>query len=131
TVPTCPGWTVRDLLAHQGGVHRWATSHVVEARTEPPSRDFALAEPPDDDAVLDWFRDGYARLVTTLADASDRLECWTFLPSPSPRAFWARRQAHETAIHRVDAESASGEPVTFDPAFAVDGIDELLLGFYA
>ena len=27
-VPTCPGWTVRDLLAHQGMVHRWATAVV-------------------------------------------------------------------------------------------------------
>ena len=28
-VPTCPGWTVRDLLAHQGMVHRWATAVVL------------------------------------------------------------------------------------------------------
>ena len=43
---------------------------------------------------------------------------------------WARRQAHETAIHRVDAELAVGAPVdTFAPAFAADGVDELLAGF--
>ena len=39
-------------------------------------------------------------------------ECWTFLPAPSPRAMWARRQAHETAIHRVDAQLAAGLPVS-------------------
>lgn len=49
-----------------------------------------------------------------------------------PLAFWARRQAHETTIHRVDAESARGgvlSPVA--SAHAVDGIDELLQGFHA
>ena len=55
------------------------------------------------------------------------LECWTFLPAPSPLAMWARRQAHETAIHRVDAELAAGIAVSpFAPAFAADGVDELL-----
>ena len=24
-VPSCPEWTVRDLVRHLGGVHRWAT----------------------------------------------------------------------------------------------------------
>ena len=42
---------------------------------------------------------------------------------------WARRQAHETAIHRYDAESASGDVNGFDLDFAVDGIDEILVGF--
>jgi hypothetical protein len=34
-VPTCPEWTVRDLIRHTGGVHRWATSFVATGRTEP------------------------------------------------------------------------------------------------
>ncbi|MGH3621366.1 MAG: maleylpyruvate isomerase N-terminal domain-containing protein, partial [Sciscionella sp.] len=48
--------------------------------------------------------------------------------------FWARRMAHDTAIHRLDAEHArvgradpaSVPTLLFDPAFAADGIDELL-----
>jgi len=130
-VPTCPKWRVRDLVAHQGGIHRWAASYVTDPSTEPPGDGIHLAKPPDgDDALLDWFREGVEHLVTSLCEAGDDLECWTFLPAPFPRAFWARRQAHETAIHRVDAESAAGTAVRFDPAFAVDGIDELLLGFF-
>ena len=27
-VPTCPDWTVRNLIAHQGMVHRWAAAIV-------------------------------------------------------------------------------------------------------
>jgi len=58
------------------------------------------------------------------------LACWSFLPASSPLAFWARRQAHETGIHRADAQGCSGpiDPVPAD--FAVDGIDELLMCFY-
>jgi hypothetical protein len=64
------------------------------------------------------------------------VQCATFMPAPSPLAFWARRQAHETAIHRFDAQSASParrpDPAeAFAPFFAEDGIDELIMGFAA
>ncbi|MFE6823471.1 maleylpyruvate isomerase family mycothiol-dependent enzyme [Streptomyces sp. NPDC057690] len=133
-VPTCPDWQVRDLLRHTGAVHRWATAFVAEGIPAPRP----VGEPPevDGDALLDWFREGHLRLVGTLAAAPPDLRCWHFLPAPSPLAFWARRQAHETAVHRVDAESARGrapEEIARDISadFAADGIDELLRGFHA
>jgi uncharacterized protein (TIGR03083 family) len=132
-VPSCPGWHVRDLLRHQGHVHRWAgrfvTEQLPDAVPEPTEAEILAADPPDGQ-LLDWFREGHAALVGALRSAPPDLACWTFLPAPSPLAFWARRQAHETAIHRVDAELAAGGPVTApDPAFAADGIDELVMGF--
>lgn len=78
---------------------------------------------------MPWFRAGHAALVDALTAAPSDLEAWTFLDAPTPLAFWARRQAHETAIHRVDAESAAGDVAGFPPAFAADGIDELVLQF--
>jgi uncharacterized protein (TIGR03083 family) len=89
-----------------------------------------LATGPDDAGLIDWFAAGHAALVETLLTADPAVRCWTFLPAPSPLAFWARRQAHETAIHRVDAELAAGEPTSFPADFAADGIDELLIGFF-
>lgn len=127
-VPTCPDWQVRDLVRHQGQVHRWAAAYVSSGRTDGGQ---ALEEPPGDAALIGWFRDGHARLVDALNGAPADLECWSFLPAPSPLAFWARRQAHETTIHRADAESATGTQLEVDPMLAVDGIDELLLGFYS
>jgi uncharacterized protein (TIGR03083 family) len=129
-VPTCPGWQVRDLLRHTGAVHRWAAAFVAEQLTErrPP------VEPPglDGAELVAWYRDSHRHLVGTLAGASPDVECFAFLPAPSPLAFWARRQAHETAVHRVDAESArGGSPTGVSPEFATDGIDELLRGFHA
>ncbi|MET9821752.1 MULTISPECIES: maleylpyruvate isomerase family mycothiol-dependent enzyme [unclassified Streptomyces] len=130
-VPTCPGWRVRDLLRHTGTVHRWATGYVAEGHTGPRPAD----GPPDLDGapLLTWFREGHGRLVDTLAGAAPDVRCWHFLPAPSPLAFWARRQAHETTVHRLDAEAAAagGEPGRIGVDFAVDGIDELLCGFHA
>src|SRR4051795_5546983 len=130
-VAPCPGWTVRDVLGHLGGVHRWAASYVEGARTETPGREDGLAQPPGDDELLEWFREGHTHLVKVLEAADDTIECWTFLPAPFPRAFWARRQAHETTVHHADVAGAAGEPVSVDTALAVDGIDELLLGFFS
>lgn len=128
-LPTCPGWTVADLLAHIGHVHRWAASHVNGEPKE--SANAVRHEPPEGADLLQWFRDGHATVVAALRDAPIDLRCWTFLPAESCLEFWARRQAHETAVHRVDAERASGAESPLPPAFAADGIDELLRGFAA
>lgn len=140
-VPTCPGWRVEDLLAHMGFVHRWAAMYVAGALAEmvpePPEAEI-LAGAPAPGTRPTWVAAGHAELVRALRAAPADLECWTFLPAPSPLAMWARRQAHETAVHRVDAElaalaapgSAQGRVTPLDPAFAADGVDELLLGFF-
>jgi uncharacterized protein (TIGR03083 family) len=154
-VPSCPGWAVRDLLRHTGYVHRWATGFVAEGLTRPggASEEEILSGGPADAELPGWFCEGHAALVRALGAAPPDLECWAFLAAPSPLAFWARRQAHETAIHRVDAEQAAGtadqsasttgrpagtpgaappgDGAAFEPAFAADGVDELLMGFLA
>lgn len=111
-------------------MHRWATAFIVEGHRayHPEGKEPDL----DGDALLDWFAEGHGLLVDALRAAPANLECWTFFGAPSPLAFWARRQAHETRIHRVDAESArGGAPAPVAPLHAVDGIDELLAGFHA
>jgi uncharacterized protein (TIGR03083 family) len=131
-VPGCPGWTVRDLVTHTGGVHRWAADLVAtESPTAETELNRAVGSGSPDDELLAWFRTGHATLVATLRAAPDVLRCVTFLPADSPRHFWARRQAHETAIHRADAEAATGAVASFPAEFAQDGIAEMLLGFAA
>lgn len=131
-VPSCPDWVVRDLVRHQGGVHRWATGYVAGPRTEfwdVDLPDVVGAWPADDD-LLDWFAAGHAGLIETLSNADPGLVCWTFLAAPSPLAMWARRQAHETTVHRVDAELAAGwQPANVPAPFAADGVAELLTCF--
>jgi len=132
-VPSCPPWRVRDLVRHQGFVHRWAASYVREQRTSPtpePGEAELLGSGPGDDELLDWYRTGHTELLVTLRAADPATTCWTVVPGPSCVASWARRQAHETAIHRVDAELAGGAATPFPAEFAEDGIDELLTGFF-
>ena len=134
-VPTCPAWTVEALVAHQAMVHRWAGAHV---RGEAP--DVLPDETTIRETVADlpgYYREGQVALVDALRAAPPDLAALTFLKdAPAPREFWARRQAHETTIHMVDALSASlgrvptAEEAHIERAFAVDGIDELLRGFF-
>jgi uncharacterized protein (TIGR03083 family) len=129
-VPACPGWEVGDLVRHTGTFHRWAARIVAEGLAGPVAEDPMPAEPTGE-ALVRWFLAGLGGLVGTLRGAGEGADCWAFLPAESPVAFWARRQAHETAVHRVDAESARGGGLSaVDPVFAADGIDELLRGFH-
>ena len=138
-VPTCPGWTVADLVGHQGSVHRWATAIVAGALPSTdldPDAEAALAPPEDQGALLGWLADGAAALGKALRAAPEDLSAAVFLhDAPPPRVFWARRQAHETTIHHVDALAASRGrfPIVAEthigPELAADGLDELLVGF--
>jgi len=131
-VPPCPSWAVKDLLRHTGYIHRWAARHITECPPNvldgPSEAEILRGGAPDRDLIA-WFLAGHAALVGTLGAADPALECATFMDAPSPLAFWARRQAHETAIHRADAESAVGATPDYPAEFAVDGIDELIMGF--
>ena len=128
-VVSCPGWAVRDLVQHIGTTHRWVTEIVSEARTTAPAKD--PAAPAADDELIDRYSRSHAALVEALRSADPATSCWTFWPSTSPVTFWARRQAHETAIHRADAESAAGAIRAVPEELALDGIDELLAGLLA
>jgi uncharacterized protein (TIGR03083 family) len=137
-VPTCPGWTMRDLVRHLSEVHLWAAAHVAQPHDKPWVDDLAELAVfwpdlavfwPDDKELTSSYLNINANLVDALESAPPDVEAFTFLPAPSPLAMWARRQAHETAIHRFDAQNAARIVSRFDPAFASDGIDELLAGF--
>ena len=134
TVPTCPEWTVRELTHHVGRTHRWAAVHIRDARTEPVAtedEDAVWGPMPTDTDLVAWFREGLGRVVGDLRAAPTDLACWSLLPAPTPLAFWARRQAHETAVHRADAQSAVGDIDPVPAAFAADGVDELLMCFFS
>ncbi|QBI52269.1 maleylpyruvate isomerase family mycothiol-dependent enzyme [Streptomonospora litoralis] len=133
-VPTCPDWTVADLVAHQGMVHRWAAANLrgdPDHDTERSQAEGAAAPDP-----LAWFSAGLDALLDTLRTVPDDVDAPVFLKdAPRPRLFWARRQAHETTIHSVDALSAAvggllpSADTSIAPELAADGIDELLRGF--
>jgi uncharacterized protein (TIGR03083 family) len=126
TVPWIPAWKARDLVGHLGAVHRWATAIVRAGTTEPPPPEAAQA--PPDEGLLDWYAAGHTALVAALRDTPPDAPAWHMsAAAPKVAASWARRQAHELVVHRMDLEAAAGVPHgEVDPALAEDGVDELL-----
>jgi uncharacterized protein (TIGR03083 family) len=129
-VPTCPEWTLRQLATHTGRGHRWA-AEIVGTRSAEfiPFRQVPEGRIPDDPALhAPWLRAGAALVIESVREAgSDPV--WTF-DGPQPASFWARRMAHETAVHRADAQITAGRVPEFDADLAADAIDEWL-GFMA
>jgi uncharacterized protein (TIGR03083 family) len=121
-VPSCPDWAVDDLVRHVGTVQRWAAGMVERRATEPAWRG-EIDSPSDRDALLGWSRAGSAELVAVLRATPPDTALWTF-PGPGEARFWSRRQAHEIALHRVDAQLAAGSVDPIDSDLACDGIDE-------
>jgi uncharacterized protein (TIGR03083 family) len=120
-VPSCPDWSVADLVWHVGGVHR----HRIWLITEHPDgpQGFELNRPKDDDLV-DWFEEGAGTLAHVLETREPSEHVWTWFPPDQTVGFWQRRMAQETAVHRWDAEHAAAETHPIEPALAADGIAE-------
>ena len=125
-VPTCPGWTFRQLATHLGRGHRWAAQIVATRATTPIStREVADGKLPQDPAQhVPWLNAGADRVIEAVTAAGSDL-VWT-LAGIGPASFWARRRAHETAVHLADAQLASGQDVNLAPDLAADGVDEWL-----
>ncbi|MFF3496099.1 maleylpyruvate isomerase family mycothiol-dependent enzyme [Streptomyces sp. NPDC002795] len=129
-VPSCPDWTVTDLVHHVGQVYAHKTQAILAAApgTEPewPPKGTSDEEPF---ALLDR---AYAELRTAIAARSPEDPSGTWYAPDQTVGFWIRRMAQETVIHRIDAELAAGGPVSPVPDdLAIDGIDELLKVFTA
>lgn len=124
-VPSCPGWTVRHLLHHVGEVHRHK-ERIVRERLLVPPEDWPPPMPGDDE-VYSWFAEGVAMLIATLAAAEPGTPVWSWYAPNQTAGFWPRRMAHETLIHRVDAELAAGAVTAIDEDLATDGIDEIVV----
>lgn len=121
-VPHLGRWKARDVIAHLGGVHRWATSVLIERSMAVAGFRKSMLEGA---ALCDWFEDGARLLVATMRSTEADAACPNFNPgSPSTVAWWIRRQLHETTVHRWDVESAFGATSPIDPSIAADGIDE-------
>ena len=125
-VPTCPGWTFRQLATHLGRGHRWAARIVATRATAPvPMREVADGKLPEDPARhASWLNTGADQVIEAVAAAGSDL-VWT-MTGMRPASFWARRRAHEAAVHLADAQLAAGRDVDLDPVLAADGVDEWL-----
>ncbi len=116
---------MRDLVGHLGAVYRRQRAHVVRGVTSKPEEPWP-APPAGDEILLGWWDEGYAALVSTLEQLEPDSPAWNPMVQPLKAIFWHRRMAHETAIHRWDAQVSVGLPEPLETELAVDGVDEVL-----
>jgi uncharacterized protein (TIGR03083 family) len=135
-VPSCPGWAVADLVMHLGGTHRYVSAIVGDRLAAPPPEvGLSLLGLPADltgwpdparapnagplvPGLVEWFAAGAAELAERFAVAGPDVAVWTWSPDRSV-GFWIRMQTIEAAVHRWDAENATGDeaaPVNADLA---------------
>ncbi|MER6025558.1 maleylpyruvate isomerase N-terminal domain-containing protein [Streptomyces sp. NPDC001851] len=131
TVPTCPDWSLEDLVRHMGGALRWVETLVrTRAQERVPYDQVPLGAGPEergDAAALDkWLARSGELVVATLREAGPDTAVWSFVPERSVSGFWARRMTHEITVHRADAALAAGLGYELSPEVAVDTMDEWL-----
>ena len=130
-VPSCPGWTIADLVWHLGEV-QWFWATVIEQRaTDPDDVEKAKpSRPADCGELMAWGRSQAARLVRVLESTPDDEKVWTWALDDADHsvAFIRRHQVQEAAVHRWDVQSASTQtaPDAIASDAASDSIDEFL-----
>jgi uncharacterized protein (TIGR03083 family) len=126
-VPSCPGWTVPDVLAHLGGVQRFWTAAVAAGPAARPPRDAAV--PPPGGGLLEWSARGTEGLLAALRAAGPDAGCWTWWAESGgggTAGRVARHHAREAALFARDAQEAAGAPEPLPSALAVDAVDDFL-----
>ncbi|MET9774943.1 maleylpyruvate isomerase family mycothiol-dependent enzyme [Streptomyces sp. NPDC006367] len=130
TVPTCPDWSLEELVRHTGGALRWVELLVrTRAKENIPDEEVPGVEGPEargDAAALDaWLAESAAALVGALREAGPDAKVWSW-GERHDTGFWARRMTHEITVHRADAVLTAGQPYRVAPDVAADAIDEWL-----
>ncbi len=142
-VPTCPEWTLLDLVQHLGTSHgRWAATvaagpadaHPAETASPggpaaPWERSGGPAAPWAREALLAWSAESTEQLLSALRESGPDRGCWTWWggsQSPQTCGAVARHQLQHVAVHTYDAQISVGaaQPLPDEPA--LDGVDEFL-----
>lgn len=120
-VPSCPDWTVTDLLAHVTEVYQHKTECIRQGKRPEP-----WPPPPTDEDPIERFDGALADLLDEFDHHDPADQAYTWFDPDQSVGFWIRRMALETVIHRVDAELAISDVTAIPTDLALDGIDEVL-----
>lgn len=127
-VPSCPDWSLRNLVEHLTDVHRFWTAAVTAGPSEKPP----TVAPADDTLSAGLLARSAAAtqgLIAALRSAGPTLGCWTWWGDsdvPMTSGAVARHQIQEAAVHAFDAQLATGTPQPIPAAVALDGIAEFI-----
>ncbi len=129
SVPTCPDWSVAHLVLHLGAVYAHKAAGVRLGR-EPAEGEWSIG-PQGQQELLAWLDEQAETMYESVYSGSPETAAHTWWAPDQTLGFWQRRMAHETAVHRVDAQLAVGAAAPIREPLAIDGCDEVLewLGF--
>ncbi|MGW5556485.1 maleylpyruvate isomerase family mycothiol-dependent enzyme [Micromonospora sp. NPDC003944] len=133
-VPTCPEWTLSDLIKHLGGGDRFWAAIVGAGPADAPPAEAAAARaalevPRERAALLAWLAASTQLLLSALREAGPGRGCWTWWPasqSPQTSGGVARHRAQESAVHTYDVQLTGGAPQPLPAEVALDGVEEFL-----
>ena len=128
-VPTCPEWTLGQLVGHVGYGHRWAAGMIERRAGEPEP--IVREEVPDQAGPRGaWLMAGARRLAAAVRECGPDTAVWTWRAEKTA-GFWLRKLVHDGLVHRLDAELTFGRdgPVAAD--LAADGVADLLMSVAA
>jgi uncharacterized protein (TIGR03083 family) len=124
-VPSCPEWTLLDLVIHVGQVQEFWSNNIREANADARwSRELTMPE-SDGDAST-WMRNRTKSLIDAINFTSDDAPCWTWWKEPRTAKAVSRHQVQEAEVHRWDAELTIGQPKPLPLEIAIDGLTEYL-----
>ena len=124
-VPSCPDWSLTELIWHLGRVQRfWATT--VRAGELDPEFPAEKTGPDNAEDLAAWFRASTSELLSALNDVAWDTPAWTWWKEDRTVGAIARHQVQEAAVHRWDAQLALGSPQPLPEKLAGDGVDEFL-----
>jgi uncharacterized protein (TIGR03083 family) len=127
-VPTCPDWTLLDLVQHIGNRRRsWAAT--IAAGPDAPGRVEVEAEAPEREAQTAWLAEGTRQMLDALREAGPDRGCWVWWgdsQSPQTCGAVARHQLQEISVHTYDAQITLGSPQPVPEEIALDGVDDFL-----
>ncbi|MGW4773689.1 maleylpyruvate isomerase N-terminal domain-containing protein [Nocardia sp. NPDC004278] len=87
-LPTCPGWTMANLIAHVSGENRWAAAMIADRATERPEFQQVpeVRRPRDLDEADRWLQAGARAVVDNIDTVGSGVPVWTPFGSTHPAA---------------------------------------------
>lgn len=123
-IESCPGWQLKNLVAHVGTVYGAVSAVINAGSLERPTS--AFPSPPEKN-VHNWAFGNYKGVLETLKLKNPNMPVWTWGRDQNV-AWFVRRMTHETLLHMWDTETAVSDYSVIDGEIACDGINEYIDG---